>query len=132
MTPAQEYTSRFKQIEREIDSLGRLIGVGRLRISQQISISEMTPALDGESEMTGPSGKVFKVSRRSIPVIAASVRDIDGHPLLFPKTRRDLDGRMDLLDEAGIKAAIVAMSRLGAAAATTVPDDEPEAEPEAS
>jgi hypothetical protein len=130
MTPAQEYTSRFKQIEREPDSLGRIIGVGRLRISQQVMISEMTPALDGETEMNSGTGRAFKMSRRAVPVVAASVREIDGHALPFPKTRRDLDGRMDLLDEPGIQAAVVALARLGGATSTNEPDqveDEPEA-----
>jgi hypothetical protein len=123
MTPAQEYTSRFKEIEREADSLGRIIGVGRLRISQQVKVAEMTPGLDGDSEMTGPNGATFSISRRSIPVIAASVREVDGNPVSFPKTRQDLDGRMDLLGEPGIQAAVVALARLGGAQKEAVEEE---------
>jgi len=112
MTPSQEYLAKYKHIEREADSLGRIIGVGRLRPSQQIKISEMTPGLEGDTEMSGPNGEPIRMSRRGIPLLAASVREIDNNPIMFPRNRAELDSIMDQLDEPGMTAALQAMLKL--------------------
>jgi hypothetical protein len=52
MTPTEERLNRYRQIEREADALGRLIGVHRLKISQQLKIEEMTPASGRTMEMS--------------------------------------------------------------------------------
>jgi hypothetical protein len=74
MTPSQEIIGKYSQIEREADALGRLIGVRRLRISEQIKISEMTPNLEGNSDIEGDDGKTYTITRRSLPLLAAAVR----------------------------------------------------------
>jgi hypothetical protein len=45
MTPSEERLQRYSQIEREADALGRIIGVHRLKISQQLKISEFTASI---------------------------------------------------------------------------------------
>jgi hypothetical protein len=112
MTPTEEYTERYKQIERHSDTIGRVIGVHRLRMSQQMKISEMTPGLEGTTEVTTLEGEVITISRRSLPLIAAAVCEIDGIPIPFPKSRGELDSIMDRLDEPGILAAIEASNKL--------------------
>ena len=114
MTPTEEYVSRYKKIERCADKLGRSIVVGRLRISQQIRISEMTPGLDGDTEITSSEGNTVFIPRRALPLLAASVRDIDGSPIPFPRTRAELDAIMDRLEEPGFAAILQATTSLNA------------------
>ena len=112
MTPSQEYTERYKEIVREADTLGRLIGVGRLRVSQQLKVAEMTPNLDGDTQVQGPEGATISMSRRALPLLAAAVREIDGNPIGFPRSRGELDSIIDRLDEPGFSAIIKAMIKL--------------------
>ena len=111
MTPSEELTSRYTRIEREADALGRVIGVRRLKVSQQVKVSEMTPSLEGNTEMTSEDGRSVRISRRSLPVVAASVCEIDGTMIPFARTRGELDAIMDRLDEEGLVAAVIAYSR---------------------
>lgn len=111
MLASEELTSRYSKIERAPDDLGRVIGVRRLKLSQQIKINEMTPALDGETELVGDNGTT-RVSRRSLPLIAASVCEIDDVPVPFPRNRGELDAIMDRLDEEGLLAAVRATAKL--------------------
>lgn len=112
MTPKEEKLEQYRRIARKDDAFGRVIGVRMLKVSQQVKISEMTPALEGETEMSGDDGKVIRIPRRSIPVVVASVCEIDGQMIPFPRTRGELDSMMDLLDEEGILAAVLAYSDL--------------------
>jgi hypothetical protein len=123
MTPTQEYLDRYKEIVKEADTLGRVIGVGRLRLSQQIKIQEMTPGLDGEIESTGPDGNPITISRRVVPIFVASVREIDGHPVMFPRNRAELDSIMDRLDEPGLIAVIKATERLSFSQRVSMPEE---------
>ena len=117
MTPSEEIVSRYAKIERQADSLGRVIGVRRLKPSQQTRIAELTPNLDGESEMkvldeeTGLE-KTIKVSRRFNITIASAVCEIDEVAIPFPKTRGELDSIYDRLDKEGIEAAMLAYGKL--------------------
>lgn len=117
MTPSQEITSRFKHVERVADARGRIIGVGRLRISQQIKVSEMTPGLAGDDEFANPDGSTYKVSRRVLPLLAAAVREIQNpgqekFMVQFPRNRAELDSLMDLLDSDGFAAVLEANLKL--------------------
>lgn len=117
MTPSEEFVQRYTKIEREADSLGRLIGVRRLKPSQQARITEMTPGLDGETEMkvldeaTGQE-KTISISRRLQITLAAAVCEMDNNPIPFPKTRGELDAIYDRLDREGIEATMIAYGRL--------------------
>lgn len=113
MSASEEITQRYNKVERELDALGRTIGVKRLKPSQQIKLQGMTPDLDGESEQVDKaSGKTIAVSNRAPAFIAASVVEIDGAPIPFPKTRAELDSMLDALDSEGLEAAATAMARL--------------------
>lgn len=117
MTPSEEITSRYNRVERESDARGRIIGVRKLKVSQQLRVAEMTPGLEGLSEIsitdkeTGEE-RTVKMDRRSIPLLAASVCEIDRVPIPFPKTRGELDAIMDSLDEDGIAAALAAAMKM--------------------
>ncbi len=117
MTPSEEIIGRYVKIERQADSLGRLIGVRRLKPSQQTRIEEMTPQLDGETKMqvldeeTGIE-KTVGVPRRIQITIAAAVCEIDNAPIPFPKSRGELDAIYDRLDKEGMEAAMIAFGRL--------------------
>jgi hypothetical protein len=114
-TPSEELINRYSRVEREADALGRLISVRRLRVSQQTKVAEMTPNLDGDSEviMTGEDGveKTVRISRRGIMIVAASVSEIDGVPIPFARNRGELDSIADRLDEEGLAAAMKALTR---------------------
>jgi hypothetical protein len=116
MTPSEDITQRYLRVEREKDSIGRLIGVRKLKISQQTKIAEMTPGLEGEAEviLTGEDGepKPVRIARRSQMLIAAAVCEIDGQNIPFARTRGELDAIADRLDEEGIIAAMMAYARL--------------------
>lgn len=112
MTPKEEVLARYRQVEHATDATGRLIGVRRLKVSQQIKVQELTPFLEGMSDITDAEGKVLSIARRSIPLIAASVCEIDGNHYPFPRTRAELDFIMDVLDEEGISAAVRAFGTL--------------------
>ena len=112
MDSSQDIKNRYSQVERETDSLGRVIGVKRLKVSQQIKISEMTPQLEGEAEMTTQDGRVIRIARRSIPLAAAAVCEIDGDLIPFARNRGELDSIMDRLDDEGLMAAVIAFGKL--------------------
>lgn len=115
MTPSEEFINRYARVEREADAIGRIVGVRKLRISQQTRVSEMTPGLEGESEvvMSDESGspKTVRIARRTQMLIAAAVVEIDGINIIFPRSRGDLDAIADKLDEEGLVAAMIAYAR---------------------
>lgn len=111
-TASEVFLDRYKQVERQADTLGRVIGVRRLRISEQLKISEWTPALDGETDMVTDDGRVVKVSRRAMPMIGGAVCEIDGDRIPFSRNRGELDSMMDRLDQEGLAAAFAAMVKL--------------------
>jgi hypothetical protein len=123
--PSNEYADRYSHIEREADSQGRIWGVGRLRVSQQIRVMEMTPNLEGYTENVAfdanGNKQTYQVPRRSLPMLAAAVREVDGKKIMFPQSRAHLDAIMDQLDEHGFSAVITASNRLSAAPLPTAP-----------
>lgn len=117
LTPSEEFIQRYARMEREADALGRVIGVHKLKPSQQVKVTEYTPDLDGEVDMrvldekTGDE-KTIRVSKRFNLIMAASVCEMDGVSIPFAKTRGELDAIYDRLDQEGIDAAMVAYARM--------------------
>lgn len=124
MTPSDEIVSRYAKVERNADAFGRVIGVRRLKVSQQTRVAEMTPGLEGDFEVELPESKdeagnvvpprMVKLSRRTQLLVAAAVCEIDGTPIPFPKTRGELDAITDRLDEEGLVAAMAAYALIQA------------------
>lgn len=113
MTTKAEFESRYNTVQRTVDPLGRSIGVKRLRPSQALKIVGMTPDLEGITmKMPRSDGTLIDVPYRSQAIIAASVAEVDGAPIPFPKTRAELDAIMDSLDTEGLNAAGEAMALL--------------------
>jgi hypothetical protein len=98
MKPSEEFEARYIKIERVTDDLGRSIGVKRLKRSEKRKILEMATSdnVNVIADMT----------------IAAAVREIDGSPIPFPKTRAELDAITDRLDDEGVLAASMAFSKI--------------------
>lgn len=114
--------SRYREIEREADTWGRIIGVRRLKPSEQTRVDGYTPELSGhniiefdvfddDGKPTGEKRKQY-ISHRSPMIFAASVCEIDHNPIMFPRSRQELDANYDMLDGEGIAAAAVALARL--------------------
>jgi hypothetical protein len=114
--------SRYKEIEREADSFGRIIGVRRLKPSEQTRIDGMSPELHGHNTLeldvyddtgkaTGEKRKQY-ISHRAPLILAASVCEVDRAPMPFPRSRAELDATYDMLDSEGLAAASVALARL--------------------
>jgi hypothetical protein len=114
--------SRYREIEREADTWGRIIGVRRLKPSEQTRIDGYTPELSGHNVLefdvfdddgkpTGEKRKQY-VSHRAPMIFTASVCEVDHVPIVFPRSRQELDANYDMLDGEGIAAAAVALARL--------------------
>ena len=105
--------AKYNRIERVSDSLGRVIGVRRLKPSQQLKVEEFAGNLTGTVTMTDDrSGKSIEVPRRFPLMIAAAVCEIDETPVPFPKTRAELDAVLDVLDEEGMAAVVEAFGKI--------------------
>lgn len=114
-TESEIILARYRVVERETDACGRLIGVRRLKPSEQTKVAGMTADLTGSDEVIDPkSGEKILVPHRLPLMVAASVCEINGHPIPFSRTRGELDAIYDRLDAEGITAAGVAATRLSA------------------
>jgi hypothetical protein len=121
ITSEAEAKLRYRQIEREADSYGRIIGVRRLRPSEVTRLVGYTPELGGYDtsevfdEETGTT-RVIQVPHRGALIIAAAVCElaVDGQEakLPFPRNRKELDALYDRLDGPGLNAAVKALGRL--------------------
>lgn len=114
-TASDEILQRYRHIEREPDSLGRIIGIRRLRPSEQSKIVGYTPDLGGYDLIPSltDDGKPKQFSHRMPLMMAASVVEIDGNPYGFPRNRAELDDMLDRLDAEGLEAIVAAATRLG-------------------
>jgi len=116
VTASDEILNRYRHIEREADSRGRGIGVRRLRPSEQSKIVGMTPDLGGYDilpSLEDESKPAGRLSHRMPLMMAASVCEIDGNPMPFPRNRNELDSIYDQLDAEGLEAIVAAATRLG-------------------
>lgn len=123
-TESELKLARYKQIERESDTVGRVIGVRRLRPSEQGKITEYTAQMNGGEEFAGINGAPVIISHRMQYIVAAMVCEIDSNPVPFPRSRGELDAILDRLDAEGIAAAITAIGRLTATDATVAQSSE--------
>ena len=109
--------AKYNQIERVADTLGRVIGVRRLKPSQQLRVEEYSSDLTGVQSFTDDdTGKQIEVPRRTILFYAAAVCEIDETPIPFPKNRGELDAVLDRLDDEGLTAVSAALVNLAKAA----------------
>lgn len=106
--------ARYSKVEREADSFGRIIGVRRLKLSEQTRLAAMTPDLGGMDEVQNPNvpGTTMLVQQRSQYYIVAMVCEINGAHIPFPRHRGELDSILDRLDNEGLEAASTAAVRL--------------------
>jgi hypothetical protein len=117
-TQSEEILNRYRHVEREADSRGRVIGIRRLKPSEQSKVVGMTSDLGGYDLLpdieddTKPPGRL---SHRMPLMMAASVCEIDGNPIAFPRNRQELDAVYDQLDAEGLTAIVAAATRLGEA-----------------
>jgi hypothetical protein len=128
-TESDVILERYRAVEKEADALGRVIGVRRLKPSEQTKIAGMTGDLTGTDEFDEvdaaghPTGRKNQISQRALMNIAASACEIDAVRIPFPRNRGELDAILDRLDLEGLQAAIKAAIRLyekqGVGAAST-------------
>lgn len=111
-TESEVKLARYNTVEKEADSFGRVIGVRRLKPSEQVRIAEFTSDLTGSDEIQGPDGEKYTLSHRMPLIMAASVCMIDDARIPFPRNRGELDAIFDRLDTEGMIAASTAMTRL--------------------
>lgn len=112
LTESEVRLQRYKQIEKEGDTLGHVIGVRRLKPSEQTRAMSFTADVTGSDEYEGPGGKKITIPHRMPLMVAAAVCEIDGIPIAFPRNRGELDSIYDRLDEEGLAAASKAMAKL--------------------
>lgn len=106
--------ARYSHVEREADTWGRLIGVRRLKLSEQTRLTAMTPDLGGMDEIQNPDfpGSTQLIQQRAQYYVVAMVCEIQGAYIPFPRNRGELDSILDRLDMEGLKAASEAVTRL--------------------
>ena len=112
--------ARYNKVERIQDAYGRMIGVRRLKPSEQLRLQEMAPNLEGSTKHVAEDGTVLEIPKLAPLFTAATVCEVDGAPFTFPKSRPELDAVLDRLDQEGLIAAMEAYSKLVA------PDGVPE------
>jgi len=111
-TQSEVIMARYKQVEREADAFGRIIGVRRLRPSEQTKVAGFCAELTGHDEIVGPDGNKVQIPHRMPLVVAAAVCMIDDSHIPFPRNRGELDSIYDRLDAEGLAAAGAALGRL--------------------
>ena len=94
----EDIKARYQTVEREADRAGRVIGTRRLKLAERLKISEMTSQQNSDA--------------LGIMIVAASVCEIDGRPIPFPRNRSELDSVIDALDEEGISTASTLVMKL--------------------
>lgn len=124
-TESEVKLARYSEVVKVADDLGRVIGVRRLKPSEQTKIAGMSSELTGYDEMTNTSGNKVQIPHRMPLILAAAVCMIDDSHIPFPRSRGELDAIYDRLDKEGIRAAGEAMIKLNPdLAEDTTPQDE--------
>ena len=103
---------RYNRVEKAADTMGRLIGVRRLKPSEEMRLTGITSDLDGFETSVDSKGEPMRIAKRAPFAVAAMVCEIDGIPFTFPKTRGELDAVYDRLDREGIEAAMSAYIKM--------------------
>ncbi|WP_024517072.1 hypothetical protein [Bradyrhizobium sp. Tv2a-2] len=114
LTESEIRLQRYKQVEREADAWGRVIGVRRLKPSEQTKAASFTADVTGYDEVTTEQGLKLAIPHRTPLMVVASVCEIDGAQIPFPRSRAELDAMYDRLDEEGLAAASRAVAKLQA------------------
>ena len=123
--------AKYNRVERVADPRGRVIGVKRLKPSQQLRVEEYSSGLTGsQAFIDEESGQQVEIPRRTILFYAAAVCEIDDTPIPFPRNRGELDAMLDTLDDEGLTAVSVALAKMAASAkgAEDASDDKSAAE----
>lgn len=115
-TESEVKLARYSEVVKEADEFGRIIGVRRLKPSEQTKIDGMTSELFGYDEMTNDKGEKVRIPHRMPLLLAAAVcyiSDTNGEVHVpFPRSRGELDAIYDRLDTEGISAAGKAFVKL--------------------
>jgi len=111
-TESEVKIARYNQVEKEADALGRLIGVRRLKPSEQTRLAGMTGDITGSEEVLDQEGNKVLIPHRMPLMLTASVCMIDDVHIPFPRTRGELDAMYDRLDVEGLAAVGRASIRL--------------------
>lgn len=121
-TESEVKLARYRTIEKEADAFGRVIGVRRLKPSEQTKVAAMCTDLAGSDEIIdGESGEKVLIPHRMPLLISAAVCMIDEAHVPFPRDRRELDAIYDRLDMEGLQAASTAIGRLNGASVAADP-----------
>jgi hypothetical protein len=128
-TESEVKLARYSEIAKEADNWGRIIGVRRLKLSEQSKVSEMTSGLSGFEEMLNGQGVKVQIPHRMPYMLSAAVCMIDDAYIPFPRNRGELDAIYDRLDGEGLEAAGKAWIRLNPPSLKT--DDDVIIEPNA-
>jgi hypothetical protein len=111
-TESEIKLARYKQVEKEADEFGRVIGVRRLRPSEQTRLQGMVSDVTGHDKILTDDGEEVEIPHRVPIMLAAAVCMINDVHIAFPKNRAELDAIFDRLDTEGVTAAGKAMVRL--------------------
>jgi hypothetical protein len=122
-TESEVKLARYSEVVKEADSFGRVIGVRRLKPSEQTKLAGMTSELAGYDEMTNDKGERVRVPHRMPLLVAAAVCMIDDAHIPFPRNEGELYAIYDRLDIEGMKAAGEGVAKLlGIDITTTIAD----------
>lgn len=111
-TESEVKLARYSEIAKVPDELGRVIGVRRLKPSEQTKVAGYSGELTGYDELTNTAGNKVQIPHRMPLLLAAAVCMIDDAHIPFPRNRGELDAIYDRLDKEGIRAAGEAMIKL--------------------
>jgi hypothetical protein len=123
-TESEAKLARYSQVEKEADKFGRVIGVRRLKPSEQTKVAGMCADLTGSEEILSDTGEKLLIPHRMPLLIVAAVCMIDEIHIPFPRNRGELDAMYDRLDVEGLSAASTAMGRLNQSENTADPIEE--------
>ena len=114
--------ARYTKVVKKADKVGRVIGVRRLKPSEQTRLAGMTAELTGYDEIgkNPDTGEAYRVPHRMPLMIAAAVCLIDEAVIPFPRNRGELDAIFDRLDVEGLEAAGEGVKELADDVAITV------------
>ena len=123
LTESEIILARYRQVEKEADVLGRVIGVRRLKPSETTKVASMTADVTGSDDVIGENGEKTAVQHRLPLMIAAAVCMIGETHIPFARNRAELDAIYDRLDSEGLSAAARALARLQAQVVIASPLD---------
>ena len=110
-TPAQAIVAAAAEVHRTTDKRGRSIGIRRLGVLERSRFLEM---IGGENAQNSALMMLF--------VPAQLVVEIAGTAVRRPMTRRELDARLQELDEDGLDAVTALMAQVFGEAAEALDD----------